>query len=583
MVAILGGSAFHQNTAGFVIMLMYDLRIRGGIKLRMRGGTLSYGSFAILVVAASVSAASEARAQATPLPPQVNPGAINNENKRLQNQLQEQQQTPGIQGPLVTVPPRPGAPAGGPSPTFALKGVTFDKSQFLSDSALAEVARPFIGKDVNFGDLQRIIDAVDALYDQKGILTASAVLPPQRIADGVVHIALVEGRLGKMQIEGNEHTNDSFIRERLPLEQGAVVDVPELQNELIYFNKTNDIKLTAAMQPGAEFGLSDVQLSVHEPPQNTLDIFADNEGNVGTSRYEAGLMFQRADTFGIDDRFTLYASGSSGIIDANASYTVPLGIDGGRIGVSYSQNHIQIVEGALSSKDVTGAFQTMAVNFSHPLWVNAEWLLTADASLSDTQTDNLISEVVTSSSLVDKGTTGVTLTGGGQGYTLSFVQHVSLAQAWDDVKGTRSWSAVYNGNLLATKDLWSGFTGELNAAWQYTSAHDLPSNEFFLIGGPTSVRGYVPGAVAGPSGYYFGGELHHEVPFFWPKLDGFVFFDQGAVHSLTTPHLNVASSGLGLNWNWNSFSLNFIAGIPLERPAPGIDDYVSARLIWHAF
>ena len=262
---------------------------------------------------------------------------------------------------------------------------------------------------------------------------------------------------------------------------------------------------------------------------------------------------------------------------------MPLGIDGGRIGVSYSQNHIEIVQGVLSSKDVTGAFQTMAINFSHPLWVDAEWLLTADASLSDTQTDNLISEVVTSSSLVDKGTAGVTLSGGGLDYTLSVVQHISLAQAWDDMKGTRSWSAIYNGNLLATKDLWSGFTGELNAAWQYTSAHDLPSNEFFLVGGPTSVRGYVPGAVAGPAGFYFGGELHHEVPFFWPKLDGFVFFDQGAVHSLTTPHLNVASTGVGFNWNRNSLSLNFIAGVPLERPAPGVADYLSARLVWHAF
>jgi hemolysin activation/secretion protein len=242
----------------------------------MRGRAVSHISFAVLAVIGLASAASGVRAQnAAPLPPQVNPGAINSENQQLQRQLQEQQQAPSIQGPLITAPPRPGAPASGPSPTFSLKGVTFDKSQFLSDSALADIARPFIGKEVSFADLQHIIDAVDSLYDKKGILTASAVLPPQRIADGVVHIALIEGRLGKMQIEGNEHTSENFIRDRLPLQQGVVVDLPELQNELIYFNKTNDIKLTAAVQPGAEFGLSDVQLSVHEPPQNALSVFVE--------------------------------------------------------------------------------------------------------------------------------------------------------------------------------------------------------------------------------------------------------------------------------------------------------------------
>lgn len=537
----------------------------------------------ILGLVASAGPGSSVLAQtAAPLPPQANPGAVNTENQQLQRQLEQQRQTPSLEGPLVTAPPRPAVSTpGGPAPTFLLKGVTFDQSQFLSGSALAEVAQPFIGKEVNFSDLQHIIEAVDALYDKAGIVTASAVLPPQRIADGVVHIALIEGRLGKVELKGNDNTNDKFILDRVPLQQGEVINVPALQNELIYFNKTNDIQLNAAMQPGTEFGLTDLQLSVHEPAQNTLDLIVDNEGNVSTERNEGSVMFQRADTLGIDDRFTLYATGTSGMINGNASYTVPLGLSGGRIGISYSQNHIEIVEGALSAKDVTGAFQTIAVNLSQPVWVTAQWLLTADGSLSDTQSDNLISNVISSSDLVDKGTAGVTLSGGDLGYTLSLAQHISLAQASDDVAGTRHWFTLYNGSLLGTKDLVLGFTGALNATWQYTSAHTLPPDQLFLVGGPASVRGYVPGAIAGSRGYYFETELHHEVPFFWPKLDGFVFLDQGAVHSLTTPHLNVASTGVGFNWNWQSVTINLLAGAPLEHPGPGVDDYVSVRAIWH--
>jgi len=556
---------------------MYDLRMGriGAFFIRV----------SILGVLVSASLGTSVHAQTPALPPQVNPGALNNENQRQQQQLQQQQPIPTIEGPLITGPQRP--PAQGPSgasPTFVLKEVHFDKSQFLSDSDLAAIAQAYIGKEVSFADLQHITEAVDALYDKAGIVTASAVLPPQRIADGIVHIALIEGRLGKVDVKDSSYTNNNYILSRVPLQSGEVINVPSLQNELIYFNKTNDIQLNAAVQPGSAFGLTDVQLSVHEPPKNTLELIIDNEGNESTDRNEGGLYFQRVGTLGIDDRFTLYATGSPGGINANASYTVPFDVYGGRVGGSYSQNHIEIVQGALSGKDVTGAFQTTALNLSHPLWVNEQWLLTADGSLSDTQSDNLVSNTITSSDAVDKATTGLTLTALGSDYSLSLGQHIALARVSDEVADSRHWFSVYNGTLLGTKTLWLGITGEVNAAWQYTSAHNLPGDQLFLAGGPTSVRGYEPGAIAGDGGYYFGAELHHDVPFFFPKLDGFMFFDKGAVHSLSTPHLDVAATGVGFNWNVQAITINLIAGVPLERPSPGLDDYrLYARLIWHAF
>ncbi len=44
------------------------------------------------------------------------------------------------------------------------------------------------------------------------------------------------------------------------------------------FNRTNDVQMRALLQPGTDFGLTDLQLAITEPAVNTLQPFYDNQG-----------------------------------------------------------------------------------------------------------------------------------------------------------------------------------------------------------------------------------------------------------------------------------------------------------------
>src|SRR4051812_29665194 len=112
---------------------------------------------------------------------------------------------------------------------------------------------------------------------RKGQVTASASLPPQHVADGQVKVELTEGKVGHVAIDGRQQTSEQFIDARLGLQPGDVVDVPQLTERARILNATSDLKVRVALQPGTEFGLTDVALSVIEPPRDTLQLFADNQ------------------------------------------------------------------------------------------------------------------------------------------------------------------------------------------------------------------------------------------------------------------------------------------------------------------
>src|SRR5690606_40468433 len=103
-------------------------------------------------------------------------------------------------------------------------------------------------------------------------------------------------------------------------------------------NRTSDIQLKAALQPGTGYGLTDVLLSVQEPDRNTLQFFIDNQGAESTGYYQLGMYARRNGLFGWDDQLAAYIVGSDGTLTGSLSYGVPVNRSNGRVMVSYAQN-----------------------------------------------------------------------------------------------------------------------------------------------------------------------------------------------------------------------------------------------------
>jgi hemolysin activation/secretion protein len=496
---------------------------------------------------AFLSLCSAARAQ---VPPQINPGVIQEDVDRQRRRIEQQQQVPKQQGPAVVGPQRaPVVTIPGGGERFLLRRVTFDDSKFITKEELDAIASKYVGKRVDIAGLQSLVAEVNQIYSQRGIVTAIATLPPQTANSGAIKIKLTEGRLQNITVAGNEQTREFYLRNAVEQPKGEVLDVPKLNRDVVRFNRTNDVQMRALLQPGTDFGLTDLQLAVTEPPVNTLQLFYDNQGVRTTGQNEGGIYYKRHGLAGIDDRLTFYGIRSEGNLNGNVAYNVPINPWGGRLGVSYTQGKIKIVNGPAVGLDVTGKSNQTSLNFGQPLWVTDMWLLQANAAYAYGNSRSDLAAVTTSDFRYSKQTGGFSVTASGAEYAATVSPSVNAINSHNKILGDERSFSTFTGATNASYRFPAAFSATFLGSWQYTREKVLPGDQLFSIGGPTTVRGYPTSAAAGDSGYYFNTELHRDMSDIVKGVDLFAFTDSGQVFSTFPAKTQLDSAGVGASWS----------------------------------
>jgi len=459
-------------------------------------------------------------------------------------------------------PPTPAPP---PSATLVLRELRFSESVLLDKADLAAIAKRYVGRELEIRDLQQLVAEVNALYQKSGMFTARALLPPQKIENGIVNVDLVEGRLGSVELSGNQYTKNSYILSRVPLEAGAVIDGQRLERDLKWFNRTNDVALEATMKPGAAFGQSDLLLKAIEPPKYSLRLFADNEGIPTTGRAEAGLSFQDNALVGIGDSLSVYYTHSSGADNGSASYKVPVTTKGGALAVAYAQNTTAVNAGPLAGLNVTAKSSSVFSTYTQPWLADDKWLVSTPFTLSRTLSETMLSGVKLSDFDVHKASGGLSVDVRDPGYRATLLQTVAVLHSRNDSIGTETNRTVFNGNAGAVIRMSDEYYGALRGGWQYSPQTDLPPSELFPIGGRATVRGYTRGFIAGTDGYYAGVEAHKLVT---GNVNAFAFYDEGKVKTSNFPQQRIRGTGAGVVITHKQFTLDFTAGYALDRILP---------------
>lgn len=507
---------------------------------------------------------------------QVNIGGVQQGIGRQQNQFEQQAPAPLNHG--LVAPKREKAQtvkSGGPK--FLLRKVVFDKSKFLTSEELNAVASKYVGKQVDIAALLQIVADVNALYEKKGIATGIATLPQQKAQSGIIRIKLTEGRLEKQTLQGNDQTSSDYILHRVGEPTGDVLDIPKLNRDVTWFNRTNDTQIKALLQPGSSFGLTDLNFATTEAARNTLELFCDNQGIQSTGAGECGTFYKLHSLFGVDDRLTFYGVKSSGNINGSLSYNIPINDWGGRLGASYTQGNIKIVEGPFVPLDETGTTKIGSVNLSQPFAATEKWLVLGNLAATEGRTQSDLASVANVNDFYNKETGGLQVSY----LTPDFSATVSmagnavhehdiiLAENRDFATFTSSWNA----RLQLPKNFYVSDMGSM----QYASAHLLPGDQLFVIGGPTTVRGYATNIVEGDGGYYNNLELHRDWSDFIKGFDTYIFLDSGEVLSTSPARIDLMSAGGGFSWTpVPAFTLQGSFGAPtrtVETDQPRYEAY----------
>ncbi len=495
----------------------------------------------LTLLATGLVLASATAASAQTSPP-VEPGAVHEHSANTQRYYEQQQQleakpvAPHSDVTNRTQAAEHPAPAAA-GPVFHLRKVETNPSAILSADEIAAVTAAYVGREVHMADLTAMVAQINALYARKGFVTARAVLPPQKVENGIVRVQLVEGRVGRVSIEPGAHTRDTYVQRRIPLQPGDLVQLQRLEDWLTYFNRTNDVRARAVLEPGAQLGTTDVKLDLTSPENSTTSFFFDNAGYDSIGRRRVGFSQRWASLSGHRDPLAAGGYWAAGTIAGYASYDYPVTVRGTRLGAAFSYDRIQVRSGPLAPLGVKGRFYDASLRWSRPLAVSRTLLFEASVA------PHYQRSVLESSSVPISRVLVKSLVLGGDLQAVDrhgvWVLQNSLTLGSHNLGGTNSFA---KDNLAVTRwePLGAGFVAMFRADGQGKIAGSarLPPSEQLQIGGLSSVRGYPEGELVGDSGYLFSAELDAPLPLGdhdfhgVPLKDRFklaVFVDHGAI------------------------------------------------------
>ena len=263
---------------------------------------------------------------------------------------------------------------------FDILEFEIDGNSVLPIEAIEKAVMPFLGERKKLADAEAARVALEKAYQGAGYLTVFVDLPEQRIDQGVVKLAVAEGRVERLKVSGSRYFSQGYIRSKVPeLSDGKVPNFNEVQRQLAAVNRTEDRRVQPIMRAGRDPGTVETELKVEDrlPASATLEL--NNRHAPDTTPWRLNVsgrydnLFQRDHSISFSAATAPEATRESRVLSLN--YMIPN--DDQSAWVVYAVNSNSNVE-ALGAIDVVGKGTTLGLRFVKPL------LTTADQSHSAT-------------------------------------------------------------------------------------------------------------------------------------------------------------------------------------------------------
>lgn len=410
---------------------------------------------------------------------------------------------------------------------FDITRFAVDGNTLLNESTVQSAVAGFAGKERNFGDVERAIGALEKAYRKRGFTLVKIVLPEQELNQGVVHLKVIETRIGKVRVAGNVFHSESNIRRSVPgLRDGGVPNTEVLSTNLRIANENPSKKATLELKDGGGPGVIDGVVQVVDEKSWSAGAVLDNSGFDPSGRYHVTAQYQNFNLWGLDHvfsaQYTTSADHPSNISVYGAGYHIPLYAIGDSLDfyASYSTIDAGTVSAGLVDLLVSGAGTVYGAHYNHELPRVGQYdsQLTAgfdhkafrnDVEFNGQQLGGDVTVDPFSLSYVGQWA----LPGGNLNFYLTAVRNVPGGAHGSDADFTAARSGASPSYGLLRYG--AGYTRMLPREWQMRltlngqSTHDaLVPGEQFGVGGAASVRGLHEREVADDAGFAAGAELY---------------------------------------------------------------------------
>lgn len=494
--------------------------------------------------------------------------------------------------PVRPIPPAPAeivpvAPVA--SPKFEIRRYRLEGNTLLAQERIDQVLAPFTGQSKDFGDVQRALEALQGAYQAVGYGGVEVRLPEQELERGEVRFIVVETKIGKIAVEGNEHFSKENIRRSVPSLREGVTPNSRVIAASIRLANENPSKQSAVLLRGAERdGEVDATIKVADIDPRRWSMSLDNTGNENTGRSRLGIAYQNANLFDRDHVLTAqFITSPTKAKDVNVfgiGYKIPLYSLGDSVDfvAGYSNvdsGTVQNLFAVSGQGSIFGARYNQALpkwrELEHKFIYGLDYRIYQNQVAPEGTQSNLVPDItvhpVSLTYSANVRTTGQDLSfylnmarnipGGNDGSTEDF-QCPRPSDGLCSRSGATARYTLFRGGFNYVRVVKADWQFRANFSAQYTE-DALVSPEQFGIGGADSIRGFNERYVSNDKGYRTSLEIYtpdmaKPVGFKDGRLRFLAFYDTGALHrnyALATEQsaMHLDSAGLGLRLNYRNY------------------------------
>ncbi len=460
-------------------------------------------------------------------------------------------------------------------------------------AALAELTGRYTGPGRSFEDLVNAAAEVTRFLQRDlGYYLGYAYLPEQEPTDGVIRIAVLEGRLDRVILQWSEGlpVDREVIEGYLArLRPGEILRVRDVERVVFLVNDLRGVITRFEVRAGREPGTAALVVTPRAESRWSAQFDLDANGSRFLGTWRLGALGQWNSPFGRGDGLTgnVLASTTGGLRFGLLGYTSPVGNDGFKLGGSLSLLDYELDPDEFPL-GLTGQATTVNAFGLYP-WVRSRnlnlfsLLSLDDKRYVDRQADVETDKTVRTIALAATGDFRDSLFGGAVS-TFDAAAIAGTVDYPDGRPGGLDDAEQFTKLILGYTRLQDVVTGRmlLYVALRGQLALDnLDTTEQFRLGGPDAVRAFAPGEGTGDSGVVGTLELRVLPPEEWfgriaREFVFGLFVDAGEVRYRTDPpppspgtaqranEERFAGAGIALSWARPGWALRMSLAHPLE-------------------
>jgi hemolysin activation/secretion protein len=488
--------------------------------------------------------------------------------------------------PTTPTPDRP-LPIGN---TFRVKRFVVVGSRVFSQAEIDRVTAGLVDRPISFAEVLQARSQITELYVNRGYITTGAYVPEQEFIDGgEVQIAVIEGDLEAIELQGNERLNTSYLRSRIARSAKAPLNREKLLEglQLLRLNPLLS-NLSATLEGGTRPGKSVLTVQVKEAPSFDTQFNLNNNRSPSVGTFRRGMQLSEANLLGFGDSLSIGYNNTDGSNSWDFGYAVPITPQDTTLSFNYGISNSKVIESPFDILKIDSESRYYELSLRHPLQrtTRSELAMGLTFSRRESQTSLGFEDIgpfPLSPGADDQGRTRVSalrffqeLTKRSDKQVLAFRSQFSL--------GVNAFDATQNPGNEPDSQF---FTWRGQGQWVRLIGNDseslllvrgeiqlsdrpLLSVEQFGLGGIDTVRGYRQDALLTDSGLFGSVEARFPIARMpnWNStvsLTPFLEFGHGWNRGRNNPeNSTLLAAGLGLRWRvGNQFTARLDWGIPL--------------------